>query len=101
MSLPAGNSTVHPHSAAAWRARADDLAAWAWRRLVNRRDVWGRYYLDAEGHARQWTAPRKQDRGRFRLTPDTLRDHFSATHTEQVVGLHTTAPDNTCRSGAA
>jgi putative DNA primase/helicase len=88
----------------AWSARADELAAWADRLLVVRRDVWGGYYrvLDAAG---QWatcqtTHPRKEDRGRRLLSLDDLARHFRAASTRDVIGLHTTSPDNLSRWGA-
>src|SRR5215470_15859328 len=45
-----GNMTDKPHVdvASIWHSRADDLAAWTTRRLVNRRDAWGGYRPDTE-----------------------------------------------------
>lgn len=79
------------HSPAAWRSRAEDLAGWASRRLVNRVDVWGSY-----GEAGSWTAPAVKDRGRQQLTLGLLRQHF----TGRTIGLHSTSPDNTSLWGA-
>jgi hypothetical protein len=97
---------------AAWAARADDLAAWAWERYVNRVDVWGGYnaladrgtrYTDAEGRQVELgatlTRPGKAKRGKVFLTPAVLRRHFRAAGPEDVVGLHTTGPDNASRFG--
>jgi hypothetical protein len=91
----AGQGPAPP--AADWHARADDLADWTRERLVNRTDVWGAYCPEP-GMIR--TAPRKRDRGRARLSRDTLLIHFSADCREHVIGLHTTAPDNTSLWGA-
>jgi hypothetical protein len=98
--------------AAAWSARAAELAAWAWR-LVNRTDVWGGYRPPQEcgkpytrpdgttavlGHVT--TRPALRDRGRVCLSPAILAQHFAATSPGHVVGLHTTSPDNTSLWGA-
>src|SRR5262245_54902701 len=40
-------SGVHAE-AACWLARAEELARWAWDRLVNRVDVWGGYTPESE-----------------------------------------------------
>jgi hypothetical protein len=91
-------------AAAAWAARADDLAGWAWERLVNRTDAWGGYYRarnDAGGWVTyQMTRPKKANRGRLQLTRAVLARHFAATSTRDVAGLHTTSPGNACRWGA-
>jgi hypothetical protein len=87
-----------------WAARAGELAAWADRLLVVRRDVWGGYYCvigaGAEWVTNQTTHPRKEDRGRRFLTLDGLGRHFRAASTRDVIGLHTTTPDNLSRWGA-
>jgi hypothetical protein len=89
---------------ATWQVYADELARWALERLVNRSDVWGGYYRqrDDKGNwfTQQTTHPKKADRGRVPLAADVLTRHFAATATRHVVGLHTTAPDNTSRWGA-
>jgi hypothetical protein len=95
------NAKAGISNTAAWHARADELARWAWGLLVNRTDVWGGYYCapDGEGgwHTQQTTHPRKADRGRVLLTPDILLRHFRATYSNHIIGLHTTSPDNTSR----
>jgi hypothetical protein len=109
MAIGTGDSD---HGGAGWVARADELAAWAWR-LVNRTDVWGGYrpphergrsYTRAGGTAATLghvtTRPLPADRGRVRLTPAVLARHFRATAPEHVVGLHTTSPENTSLWGA-
>jgi hypothetical protein len=88
----------------AWADRADELAAWAWERLINRRDVWGGYYLSQDDtgiwNTCQTTHPKKANRGKEQLTLDVLVKHFHATGTRDVIGLHTTGPENTSRWGA-
>src|SRR5262249_41078247 len=93
-----------PAESAYWHARADELATWAWERLVNRRDVWGGYYRTRDGTGewvtQQMTCPRKADRGQLLLTLAVLIQHFRANRTRDVVGLHTTSPESTSRWGA-
>jgi hypothetical protein len=89
--------------AAAWADRADELAAWADRVLVNRRDIWGGYYRTRNARG-EWvtatmTCPRVADRGRLDLAAAVLLQHFRATRTRDVVGLHTTSRENTSRWG--
>jgi hypothetical protein len=111
MNLPAAQSPVNvpgsatPDPAAAWRERAEDLAAWA-ERLANRRDCWGGYrppeewgrkYTRRDGTAGELgkTTTRKGP-----LTRGVLARQFRALAREDIVGLHSTAPDNTSRWGA-
>jgi hypothetical protein len=97
----------------AWAARADELAAWAWERLVNRTDVWGAYtapaergrkYVNGDGMEKEvpasCTAPPIKRRGKDNLTLQTLKRHFRSARPEDVIGLHTTSPDNTSKWGA-
>jgi hypothetical protein len=99
-------------AASAWAERAELLAAWAWERLVNRTDVWGGYNA-LEDRAKEirrpdgttyqlgatLTRPPKRSRGRVFLTPQVLARHFRARGPLDVVGLHTTSPDNTSKWG--
>jgi hypothetical protein len=97
----------------AWAARSAELALWAWARLVNRTDVWGGYvpetdrgreYLRADGATQKLgktlTRPGVSQRGKVFLTEAHLVAHFRARGAADLVGLHTTAPDNTSRWGA-
>jgi hypothetical protein len=99
--------------AAAWRARSADLASWAWARLVNRTDAWGGYRPPAEvgaaytrpdgktgKYGSQTTRPAPSRRGRELLTADVLARHFAGRRREDLVGLHSTSPENTSRWGA-
>ena len=100
-------------SAAAWSARAKELAAWARDRLAVRTDVWGGYrplaergreYAAADGTRKRLgtptTRPRLCDHGRVSLTLDVLERHFRGQLPEHVVGLHSTGPGNLCLAGA-
>jgi hypothetical protein len=111
---PIGHATGGTPGTGAWAARAAKLADWAWSRLVNRTDVWGTYtppeergqvYRGADGKEKKvpgsWTAPARSQRGRVSLTLERLRRHFAATAPRDVIGLHTTSPQNTSRWGAA
>jgi hypothetical protein len=97
----------------AWTRQAAELAAWTWERLVIRTDVWGGYcplsergktYTTAAGEVKtvptSWTKPRIKDRGKILLTPDILARHFRGQAAENLVGLHSTSPENTSRWGA-
>src|SRR4051794_35960128 len=84
---------------AAWRANATELAAWTWSRLVNRTDVWGGYLpLSRRTKTEKIvTKPPPAKRGGVTLKPAILRRHFAGAAVSDVVGLHTTSADNTCR----
>jgi hypothetical protein len=79
-----------------WRRRADELAEWAGRYLLNRADCVGRYYRNKDGEVEQVT--RKHEA--LGLPVSVVRRHFQATATEDVIGLHSTryCPDGVCRS---
>jgi hypothetical protein len=49
MILPSLNGDAR--RAAAWARLAPQLAAWAWRRLVNHTDAWGAYWPQEGGHS--------------------------------------------------
>src|SRR5262245_49363201 len=93
-------------AAGAWQARADQLAAWAWQRLVNRTDCRGAYsprerrgqvYTRADG--KQATVPISYTLKR-QLSLEELARHFRGERPEHVLGLHPTGLDNSCRWGA-
>jgi hypothetical protein len=100
----------HPRDA--WAARADDLARWVLGRYVVREDVWGGYVAAAERDVERTradgttyklgatcTRPRKRDRGLAKLTPAVIAQHFRAVAAENVIGVHTTCPQNLCKYG--
>jgi hypothetical protein len=105
-------TTAAAEAAAPWADRAEELAAWAWQRLVNRVDVWGGYHAIADRNkvikrhdgttgplGTTTTKPRRKDRGLVVLKPQVLVWHFFATEPTAVVGLHTTSPENTSKWG--
>jgi hypothetical protein len=87
------NDTPVPETVAtAWSSRAAELAEWAWAWLVNRCDVWGRY-----GVTGTYTAPRVSLRGQVLLTDADVARHFRAAGRGDILGLHTTSPENLSR----
>jgi putative DNA primase/helicase len=74
-----------------WAARADELADWTASKLVMRTDCWGHYTTQGAS----FTAPAVDLRRDGVLTRELLVQHFRG---EITIGLHTTAPGNTCRS---
>jgi hypothetical protein len=111
--LPRGdNGRSCTSEGATWGRRAPELARWAWERLVNRTDVWGGYvaedqrgkvYTRDDGReqvlGKTLTRPARGDRGKVFLTEAHLVRHFRARGAGDVVGLHTTGPENTSRWG--
>src|SRR5262245_24549258 len=81
--------------AAAWHARAADLAGWVCRHLLNRIDAWGAYAANGT-----YTAPAVRDRGRVVLGPSRIARHFRARQRGDLVGLHSTSSDNASRWAA-
>jgi hypothetical protein len=81
-------------SAATWAARAPQLAEWAWARLVNRRDAWGRY-----GSNGTYTAPAVALRGQVLLAEAHVARHFRGRCRGDILGLHTTSLENLSRWG--
>jgi hypothetical protein len=81
-----GNGTHHGTSdvAACWHPRAEELADWTERRAVNRRDISGGYYLNADGKVSVTTSHDS-------LTSARIIRHYKATSISDVLGLHTTA----------
>jgi hypothetical protein len=106
------NTPKHGSAAASWVCNAATLAAWAMERLVNRDDAWGGYRLlnevgkvfrRADGTTgtlgSQTTRPAPYRRGKEILTEKTLARHFCGFRREDLVGLHSTSPENTSRWG--
>jgi hypothetical protein len=94
-----GNIPVRGSERSAWQKRAQELAEWAMNCLVVRHEVWGGYYLDGNGKTKPTTRPSSQNRGRVLLTGAVVARHFAAAGTADVIGLHSTSTDNTCRWG--
>jgi hypothetical protein len=81
-------------------------------RLVNRSDVWGGYVDEADREkvvifangqqaklGQTLTRPAVRQRGKVFLTTDILVRHFRARSSRDVIGLHTTSPENTSKWG--
>jgi hypothetical protein len=86
-----------------WTQRADELTAWVMRHLVNRVDAWGGYWrkhVDGVEKTLPTTRPHPHNRGKIILTERIIANHFTATQTRAVIGLHSTSPENTSRWGA-
>lgn len=86
--------------ASLWESHADELADFTLARLVNRDDVYGLYktWTDPKGGAHKVrTAPAKRDRGRVKLTGDTITRHYTKPGNGSTIGLHSTSPNGTCR----
>jgi hypothetical protein len=85
----------------AWRHRARELAAWAARMLVCRRDRWGQYlplrFRSGDGKRKAVTMPCDADCGTVVLSEELLIAHFRGEHEGDLIGLHPIAADNTCR----
>lgn len=82
--------------ARAWAARADKLAAWTERLLVNRTDRWGGYWYNGHNDTTPpTTKPWPEERiGKDLLTPYLIGKHYRAPHLiGNIVGLHTSSPD--------
>lgn len=90
----------------AWQQNANTLAAFVFERMVNRTDVWGAYTSSRARSSdpkasKSYTAPAKRNRGKVVLTPDVIEGHFARRDIGDVIGLHSTSADNTCRWTAA
>ncbi len=99
-------ATKHEIIGEEWAARAPELAEWAMRRLVNRKDVWGQYSVLTPAERRRegksykaMTLPRVEMRGQDMVTMDKLTRHFASRHLRkpQIIGLHTTSKEGTCK----
>src|SRR4051812_15824978 len=95
----------------AWRTAAPQLAEFTLAHLLNRDDVWGGYRslvgrplktrADGTTYAQKsYTAPAVKDRGRVKLANWRIRRHYCGFTPEDVIGVHTTASNNTSRWGA-
>lgn len=94
-----------------WADRSQELADFFWERAVNRTDVCGAYtamhkrgrtFTDAGGRERGVPSSYTKHCDHRAFDKGDLRRHFRAGQYDQaaapemIVGLHTTAPDNTC-----
>ena len=89
--------------AAAWRARAVDLATWTRDRIVVRTDVWGAFLPVARRNPRgskQYTAPAKERRADDALKLPRIAGHYSGVAAHDVIGLHVIGRDGMSRCAA-
>jgi hypothetical protein len=84
LSTPSVSCNSNCNGISSWRRRAEELADWTQRRMVNRRDVSGAYYLDENDRVKVTTS-------RVFLTRNRIIRHFRAKSIADVLGLHTTA----------
>ena len=91
--LPSGLSSAHEDSVReAWVRNSVRLAKFALEQLKNRNDVYGRYLaLDKRTEKDKARTIRKS------VTEEVVSQHFRATDRGEIIGLHTTSPENTCR----
>jgi len=93
-------------AAAAWRSRAEELAAWTVRRLVNRTDSWGGYRPDHEigrEFARSDGTTGKLGAQRTlwgELVLALLVRHYRARDRSRIIGLHSASANNLTKWGA-
>jgi hypothetical protein len=85
-----------------WRDRAEALAEWTMANMVNRVDVWGAYRPfclrdRTSPNGSIWTKPAKKDRGKRFLTKAVIVSHYRAYDVGDIIGLHSTSPQNTSR----
>jgi hypothetical protein len=98
--------------AAAWRTAAKSLARFAWTYLLNRQDVWGGYrqfsernksYRLESGEEKKLgtttTRPMRKERGQTLLKQGNITRHFMPVSPADLIGLHSTSPNNTSRTG--
>ncbi len=92
------NSATPQSTMYVWLEHADKLASWTLRYLVNRTDVFGQYYhVNPDLVLPGGVIPVKQRTVREELTLDILQQHFKALSAEEVVGIYSISPDDTCR----
>ncbi len=83
-----------------WRAEAPALASWAMAHLVNRDDRWVQFSPAPENEGRPYravTLPSRSRRGADRVSLDKLERHFGSFRRSNLIGLHATSHDGTCR----
>lgn len=101
-----GMATKHEIIGEEWKERASELAEWAMRQMVNRKDVWGQYSVLTPNERRKegrsykaMTLPRKDMRGEDMVTIDKLTRHFASRHFHkpQIIGLHEKSKETTSK----
>lgn len=81
-----------------WVRYSDELAEWAMKRVVNRRDVWSQYTM-RNGEVGVVMLPIKERRriGAEMVTMKKLRRHFSGRAVSHLIGLHSISDHQTCK----
>jgi hypothetical protein len=81
-----------------WQRYSDQLAEWAMRRLVNRRDVWSQYTIK-NGEVGVVMLPIKERRkaGTDMVTLNKLRRHFAGRAVSHLIGLHAISDHSTAK----
>ena len=74
-----------------WISKAESLAEFTSQHLVNRTDAYGNY-RSVDDRTAGAVRTRKSA-----LTSNAIQRHFMADDRGDLIGLHTTSPDNTCR----
>ena len=75
----------------AWSNNAGRLVKFVVANLINRDDVYGKYRsLDDRDRGTALTVENE-------ISESVVQEHFRAEDRGQLIGLHTTSPDNTCR----
>ncbi|MDH3492267.1 MAG: hypothetical protein OEM82_01865 [Acidobacteriota bacterium] len=84
-----------------WEENAERLATWGLKHLVNRFDVWGQYTLKSDSLGKSVSAvtlPIASLRGKGDMvTHDKLTRHFKGKKPNDLIGLHVTSAEATCR----
>lgn len=81
-----------------WVRYADDLAEWAMKRLVNRRDVWSQYTLkDGKIRVFMLPVPERRKLGTDMVTLNKLERHFSGKSPAHLIGLFSISDHSTCK----
>ena len=81
-----------------WMRYADDLATWAMKRLVNRRDVWSQYTLrDGKVGVVMLPIPERRKLGTDMVTLNKLHRHFQAKSAAHLIGLFSISDHSTCK----
>ena len=81
-----------------WMRYANDLAEWAMKRLVNRRDVWSQYTLrDGKVGVVMLPIPERRKLGTDMVTITKLHRHFSAKSAAHLIGLFSISDHSTCK----
>lgn len=81
-----------------WHNYTGELAEWAMKRIVNRRDAWSQYTV-SNGEVRVVMLPIPEIRklGTDMVTIDKLKRHFSGKQPQHLIGLHSISDHSTAK----